>query len=659
MENNLNRARSLSVSRSASAASNAESPPFNNSRSPGSQSSGNNWAISAAKLRQSNFASTGGNGGHSRVLSETSVPSHKQTFLGNKRLEREQVRSTSAMGSSVITGRNYDSSDTSPDGFSRRLPRTLEPLREDDLMSSIADESSHRGSPAFDKQVRSDRLGSNPELRRPGSNIRLSDLREQMRDLRGKITSLKERTREESLHRRSLQALKSPSPFTDAERWSPAPVKDHPPLQSTPSQEHSPDRSEEYFGDRKDIARLDEPNERHEPTEQASPERNFDDAGAMEAFFDTESRHGDDKEKSRISHTASPEPLLDNDTSSTSERPEFSGAKDEFDFSSEVDEVDELVKSSSPQSYHRTRARSDSDPDLESSLLDPAMLDPELPPPSLPEAHEDRPDAFDYETYVLNSTMGSFSRQGHHRSSSRTSTASTNSVSTTRPIQTSPDPYSSNSHSSQPSSSPSSSDPHPSSHSRQNSGDSISSVATFTTAASRTTPRSTSRTTNRQTTANGFLAPAQHTVPARPPSQASTAHNRLHQRPSNASLAAVAPPNPKRNSFSPARSASPYPPRGNPREAIVAALLAGADDGGKGADNRDPRATPDVRRERGTGGGALGERDEMLVTGVVGALQRVVHMLVAGDGDGDKEVRGGLEAARRILEGVGMDIGDL
>lgn len=644
MESNLNRARSLSVSRSASAASTVDSPPFSHSRSPGTQSTGNNWAISAAKLRLSNFASSGTNSGHSRVLSETSVPGQRQTLLGNKKLEREQVRSTSAMGSSVITGRNYDSSDTSPDEFSRRLPRTLEPLHEDDLMSSIADESSYRGSPVFDKQMKSDHLRPKFELHGSRSNVQLSDLREQMRDLRGKVTSLQERTREESLHRRSLQALKSPSPFTDAQRWSPGSAKDQSPLHSNPSNEHSPDWSDKGVEDHhEDNASLDEPNQTYELTELTIPERKNDDASMMEAFFDIESRQEDDDEENRISRTESPEAIQ---ASPGSDQPEFAGAIDETDLSEEVDEVDELITNSPTRSYLQSRARSDSDPDIESSLLDPSMLDPELPPPNLPEAHEDRPDAFDYETYVLNSTMGSFSRQGH-RSSSRSSSASTNSVSTTRPIQVSPDPYS-NPHSPEPFSSPSTSSQNRSSHSRQNSGDSISTVATFATAASRSASRSTSRTTTRQHTANGFLAPAQ-TLPPRPPSQPSTTHHRLHQRPSNASLAAAAttPANPKRNSFSPVHGAQSSPPQGNAREAIVATLLAGADNGVKFAGSgRDPHVV-------------LAERDEMLVAGVVGALQRVVRMLVAGEGEDDKEVRGGLEAARRILDGVGIEIGDL
>ncbi|KAF2460751.1 hypothetical protein BDY21DRAFT_418735 [Lineolata rhizophorae] len=55
------------------------------------------------------------------------------------------------------------------------------------------------------------------ELRRSASTT--SDLRAQVSQLKGRISSLQQRAREDGLRRRSLQSLRTPSPFTAAEIW--------------------------------------------------------------------------------------------------------------------------------------------------------------------------------------------------------------------------------------------------------------------------------------------------------------------------------------------------------------------------------------------------------------------------------------------------------
>lgn len=51
------------------------------------------------------------------------------------------------------------------------------------------------------------------------STSRTGSLRAQMDELKGKISSLRERAKEENLRRQSLNSLRTPSPFTAAENW--------------------------------------------------------------------------------------------------------------------------------------------------------------------------------------------------------------------------------------------------------------------------------------------------------------------------------------------------------------------------------------------------------------------------------------------------------
>ena len=115
-----------------------------------------------------------------------------------------------------------------------RQNRHLEPLREDEPALTLADTLSPCDSPPSTNESQlyrrftsagsagphSGSRANGRELTRARSNIQLRDLREQMHDLRDKVTSLKQRTRQDSLQRRSLQTLKTPSPFTVAKDWA-------------------------------------------------------------------------------------------------------------------------------------------------------------------------------------------------------------------------------------------------------------------------------------------------------------------------------------------------------------------------------------------------------------------------------------------------------
>ncbi|MBE3050009.1 hypothetical protein IMZ48_47410, partial [Candidatus Bathyarchaeota archaeon] len=94
------------------------------------------------------------------------------------------------------------------------LQNSLEPLSEDEM--------SHEQRLREDAQAddpSSPNFGPAPErpASRPGSVTQMRDLKEQVHGLKGRISSLREQAKADSLKRRSLQNLRTPSPFTNAQ----------------------------------------------------------------------------------------------------------------------------------------------------------------------------------------------------------------------------------------------------------------------------------------------------------------------------------------------------------------------------------------------------------------------------------------------------------
>jgi len=95
----------------------------------------------------------------------------------------------------------------------------LEPLSEDDADTET---ESKRESAQLDSFL-SPTFGSASDrgLTRPASAAQMRELKDHVKDLKGKISSLREQARVDSLKRRSLQSLRTPSPFTNAkiDQW--------------------------------------------------------------------------------------------------------------------------------------------------------------------------------------------------------------------------------------------------------------------------------------------------------------------------------------------------------------------------------------------------------------------------------------------------------
>ena len=157
---------------------------------------------------------------HWRGFSETEMPDRPYTALERTNTPisfangRLPTKTNEPPGSNALRGsRSYDSLG----GHALRRPMSrdpaytrgspdlnLEPLVEQDGHDYTVD------APSSISSDRSDGLG----IYRPAS--RTDDLREQMSSLKGKISTLRERAREDSLRRQSMQNLREPSPLNNA-----------------------------------------------------------------------------------------------------------------------------------------------------------------------------------------------------------------------------------------------------------------------------------------------------------------------------------------------------------------------------------------------------------------------------------------------------------
>ncbi len=399
--------------------------------------------FSPANHRQKYLPSSGETRqGHSRVFSETAVPSSLQTGLSNGFSTRGDIGEPNGLG---IVGTDAYPPDRQLEpnrnwfwnGLTRntslnhanRHANELEALNEDgpatiSFAQRVAREevieeerSIDLRSPtaaAFDVKN-----SASVGLTRARSITQMHDLREQMQDLKGKISTLKQRAKEDNLRRRSMQSLRTPSPFTAAEQW----------YNGTPSPE---DKGGEP------VYRSGLVDEAQEPRNPEGRSRNVpEDSGhASPVELVTKDHHeilddevipGEDPldELREENHDAELEVERIDGLPSQKERlllvdePLAGGVIPDHTDAAVVEE-DFVVESES---------REDSlygDQDYHETSTSPIIT-----------KHEDREDAFDYEHYILTSAMGSYTGIGVRRSSSMrkrsNSLTSDSSAETTKP----------------------------------------------------------------------------------------------------------------------------------------------------------------------------------------------------------------------------------
>lgn len=386
MEDNLNRARTFSYS----SASDGSTP------SPGIRQFGTVHDMTPSATP-----------GHSRNVSEDDLQA-------NKRVTALPQRSASALGAAggyrqhLPLSRSADALGAKNSYLSMRSPllsidSTLEPVNEDE----DPHEYSHSRSSSRYQSITSPALSqfSDTGATRSASAAQVRDLHDQMQGLKGKISSLKEQAKQDSLKRRSLQSLRALSPFTNAgydPHYSDSVVISTP-ESSSPSLESAANESTPRSL-QKDETRTSGYGE----LRSASEEGQHRECGQINEAPDQgispdhlQAHHGE----SAPAHddTLEPDPRPVHETGHlphNNEGLERSGEEEAVGF----DDVSESGESL----YHDTQQ--------------------ELGNIS----HEDREDAFDYENFFLHSAMGTLNRRRTKRSDSIGSEESDDSVETTR-----------------------------------------------------------------------------------------------------------------------------------------------------------------------------------------------------------------------------------
>ena len=409
-----------------------------------------------------------------------------QTLPPNSENQTSGVRSSSAMGSidrDTSTGGGTKSGSESRDWFWAGLTRNashgsrhnnygLQPLNEDGPPPSTFESPERQQSPPIANSSPEPITSSkeqpmvpqpergNPStdgLTRTRSTNQMRDIRDQMQDLKGKISSLKQRAREDSLRRRSLQSLRTPSPFTAAEQWY------------TGAQGYNRDRSKSR------------PREGSPPTIQPAIEEEDETKQypvqdpALEIERNLEPTTGGssrDSEGSQVRVSSANGSIMRE--SDDSPRTVIDGPSTG---ANEVADQALLAESQIPNQEIYEEARKDQGTDDVEEDMD------EISSAPIGGRHEDRPDAFDYEHLFLHSGMGTIGREGRSRSSSHSSTYS---VETTKPsnVTTEPSEVSSDGNASldDAKADEGSSELQRVAHERKGSVESVSTVATFATA---------------------------------------------------------------------------------------------------------------------------------------------------------------------------------
>ncbi|KAJ4174069.1 hypothetical protein NW754_013060 [Fusarium falciforme] len=383
--------------------------------------------------------------GHSRMQSDISLqddfggsgyPQRSASALGAAGGYRQPL--TSSRSADALGG--YGNSTHKTPLYA--LDTTLEALSEDE---DGFNGNRHRDSvQSFNMQ--SPTFGSfvDKDITRSASVAQVRDLKDQMKDLRGKISSLKEQARADSLKRRSLQSLRTPSPFTHA-RWDqgflePRRVKGAGP-ETVPWQapwNTDPTNNDADAKDTPDQEVEEAPSIKYEDTPEANPE-----AAQVEE---------------RKPPLPAPEPVVEDEPKSNSaDELDNKGENWGGDLEGVRAEGDEEVQPDlqySPQDNVPDNApdnvpdnvEEDVEVDLqnypqgeqegeEGEFVDYGSESGEsLYHDTLqhPVSHEDREDAFDYEHFFLHSAMGTISQQRLGRRGSWGSVSSEDSVETTR-----------------------------------------------------------------------------------------------------------------------------------------------------------------------------------------------------------------------------------
>lgn len=384
----------------------------------------------------SSSGSSIGSGIRSPLLRSTSSAPGHTNILNNNSLNNDPSsapaqRSASALGAAggyrqPLSG-SYSTGDLVRGRVRERLSHQyvdngLEPLSED---GSGSDTRPYRDSASMGNLL-SPAFGDHRDrdFTRAASAMQVRDLKDQMQDLKGKISSLREQARADSMKRRSLQSLRTPSPFTHApvDQWYAGPTRFiKPSVGIAPPLGRSPWNGELESVDG-EVPRKEDKPQPPEAQEVEVPgtaiEQAPDTVQVQEGAAEASVAQEHDTESIISEYEAAQETVgQDEDDEEASEM--YAGA----DVAGE-DGVSDLRTEDGYEDAEGNLGGSDYESVSGDSLYHDA--------PQVPVSHEDREDAFDYEHFFLHSAMGSFSQHGLGRRGSSSSFTSEDSVETTR-----------------------------------------------------------------------------------------------------------------------------------------------------------------------------------------------------------------------------------
>lgn len=392
-------------------------------------------SLAGALLRQRAWQEMNANQpSHSRRLSDVHISSSQSARHPPE--VRRRLRSASALASTNSSG--FGASDASSrggyyaHGFSNRTPGPLynyapsSPTPEDNTSRSNSPSIQGGSSSDHATEANTSLVPSSMEEfndvypasppSRAHSQLQVRGLHDQMQDLKSKLSTLKTRAQEDSHRRRSLQILRTPSPFTAGEQW--------------------------YSG----AAEYGDSGLKRESVV------NQNSWGAQTREVKTENSGGSENAPGTTSNLGRADDPQGVSAPNSPKAPSIAETEDEFEDALGPEDraaLDEILNEPLDS------------PDLVGQDL--LQEFPAVPP--IPEAlrHEDRIDAFDYEHFYLHSVLGNFSGgTGRRDSCSSTDSADTTRPGSPREVYASPVGYRG--------------------HRRSNSGDSVSTSATFATA---------------------------------------------------------------------------------------------------------------------------------------------------------------------------------
>lgn len=589
--------------------------------------------------------------GHSRTHSDNTLPERPHTALARGdmfgRKGRIPVRPSNSSWTDLRGSRSFESlgandrdhvfqnARDSPAAMGTPDP-DLGPLPEESASQAAASVRDSRDSTHFEPAHFESHAGYGLGISRPSSTT--EDLKEQMSSLKGRISSLRERAKEDSLRRQSFNSLRNASPLNNAEHQAPGMWYAASPDESSDIREH--DQSVAAFSPSPQVGS----SQQWGPLPLKTGSRNaFAEMAAMQqsglpTLRERRMQHNQ-KKHDATSFDPRQQATHPHRRNTSRDMPGSFNTNDN-DVVSDAGETPSYPNSHSDAPTLPTPTLSETDsvseyfPDNESVYED---AEPDLPSEVVP--HEEREDAFDYEHFFLHSAMARYQQSSDPVDSDEESVSS---VSTAKgPTATAREmhPVQDDMQTPQTPETPETlrEIERKIAHSRSQSMDSVSTIASFATAAehgrnSPTPSGMTSKAHSRRSSRAERTSRPSSTDPAisRPPS--TTMRRPPSDGPINRRTSTLRRSQPMAASTAPSPLLSPSPMQDATTIAVNALL--------------DPQ------------GRCLGLKDKALVFSVVESLRKVCEGLQQGEDEeayDKKEWRRRLDGCRRVLEGEGSE----